>query len=117
MRVFAAALLVCVVTFLAGVAGDLSLGGSAPVAGVQYASSGPSARVAIPPMLPRTASAMAAEAPRARRSSAVRLVAIAEPHVFQAELIQPASAVTLKAAPKPVFVAAAKLPEPAKAAA
>jgi len=117
MRVFAAALLVCVVTFLAGVAGDLSMGASAPVESVRYASSGPSARVALPPMLPRTASAMAAETPRRARPRAVRLMAIAEPHIYEATLLEPVRAAPLKAAPKPLALVAAKLPEPEKAAA
>jgi len=117
MRVFAAALLVCVVTFLAGVAGDLALGRAAPEADIQYASSGPSARVAIPPMLPHTAVAVAAEAPRPARPRPVRLAAIAEPHVFEAELIHAARVVPLKATVKPAAIVAAKLPDPVKAAA
>lgn len=113
MRIFAAAVLICVVTFLAGVAGDLSLAAQAPrqlVSETVYVNHGPVARVRIPPPIV-LASAVEPAAPAQVR---VRLRPIETPRIYQAALIlEPKAPIPAKAPAKPVVLAEG----PAKAAA
>lgn len=114
MRIFAAAVLICVVTFLAGVAGDLSLAAQAPrqlVSETVYVNHGPVARVRIPPPIVLASTAEAAPPAQIRP----RLRPIETPRIYQVALILDAkpAAIPAKAPAKPVVLAE----EPGKAAA
>lgn len=114
MRIFAAAVLICVVTFLAGVAGDLSLAAQAPriAASTVYTNHGPVARVRIPPPIV-LASAEEAE-PALVLAAGQRLRPIETPHIYAAALIlEPKAPLPVKTPAKPLVLAE----EPGKAAA